>query len=96
MTNLSANKPTQIATSKTYKYSVLVVILRTVKSRSQSVAVVFGDGYRTHYQPIVIEEQLNVPQQTIPQNNGMGKDTLQLIEEPRLLLDTNFLADVLQ
>lgn len=73
-----------------------MVILQTVKSRSQSVAVVFGDGHRTHYQPIVIEEQLNVPQQTIPQNNGMGKDTLQLIEKPRLLLDTNFLADVLQ
>lgn len=32
----------------------------------------------------------------VPQNNGMGEDTLQLIEEPRLLLDTNFLADVLQ
>lgn len=68
----------------------------TVKSCRQSEAAAFRNGHWPHYLSTVIEKEFNVPQESIRQHNGMGKDPLELVHESCFFLDSDFLTDLLQ
>lgn len=70
--------------------------IRTVECHRQAIAIVLADCDRVHCRASVVQKAFDVPQEAIGHDQGMGKHSLQFVEESCLLLHSYFLADILQ